>query len=47
MKEVDQLFIDLARSPFRRRFQLRSQELRYLEREGLACRFRRCVPIHI
>jgi len=27
MKEVDQLFLDLAKSPFRRRFQLRAQEL--------------------
>ena len=35
MKEVDQLFIDLARSPFRRRFRLRAQELRYVERKGL------------
>ena len=35
MKEVDQLFLDLAKSPFRRRFQLRAQELRYFR--GRAC----------
>jgi uncharacterized protein DUF4186 len=35
MKEVDQLFLDLAKSPFRRRFQLRVRELGYLERKGL------------
>jgi len=35
MKEVDQLFLDLAKSPFRRRFQLRARELGYLERKGL------------
>jgi hypothetical protein len=35
MKEVDQLFLDLAKSPFRQRFQLRAQELGYVERKGL------------
>jgi hypothetical protein len=34
-KDIDQLFEDLAKSPFRRRFRLRPQELRYLERKGL------------
>jgi hypothetical protein len=35
MKDIDQLFLDLAKSSFRRRFRLRSQELQYLERRGL------------
>jgi hypothetical protein len=34
-KDIDQLFRDLAKSPFRQRFRLRSEELRYLERKGL------------
>jgi hypothetical protein len=34
-KDIDQLFLDLAKSPFRRRFRLRAEELRYLERKGL------------
>jgi hypothetical protein len=34
-KDIDQLFEDLGKSPFRRRFRLRPQELRYLERKGL------------
>jgi hypothetical protein len=33
-KDIDQLFLDLANSPFRRRFRLRPEELRYLERKG-------------
>jgi hypothetical protein len=34
-KDIDQLFLELANSPFRRRFRLRPAELRYLERKGL------------
>ena len=34
-KDIDQLFLDLAKSPFRRRFLLGRPELRYLERKGL------------
>lgn len=33
-KDIDQLFTDLAKSPFRRRFRLGRQELRYLEQKG-------------
>lgn len=28
MKDIDQLFLDLAKSPFRRRFRLRAEEVR-------------------
>jgi hypothetical protein len=34
-KDIEQLFVDLAKSPFRRRFRLGGQELKYLERKGL------------
>ena len=34
-KDIDELFLDLAKSPFRRRFRLGRQELRYLEMKGL------------
>jgi hypothetical protein len=34
-KNIDQLFEDHAKSPFPRRFRLRPQESRYLERKGL------------
>jgi hypothetical protein len=34
-KDIDQVFRGLAKSPFRQRFRLRSEELRYLERKGL------------
>jgi hypothetical protein len=34
-KDIDQLFLDLAKSPFRRRFRLRAAEVRYLEKKGM------------
>jgi Domain of unknown function (DUF4186) len=34
-KDIDQIFHQLARSPFRRRFRLRAEQLRYLESKGL------------
>jgi hypothetical protein len=33
-KDIDQLFLDLAKSPFRRRFRLRAAEVRYLEKRA-------------
>jgi hypothetical protein len=35
MKELDPIFERLARSPFRRRFRLRTAERQYLDRKGL------------
>jgi Domain of unknown function (DUF4186) len=35
-RDIDQLFLDLAKSPFRRRFRLCPQELRYLESKGFS-----------
>jgi Domain of unknown function (DUF4186) len=35
MREMDQLFTALAKSGFRQRFHLRSQEREYLDRKGL------------
>jgi Domain of unknown function (DUF4186) len=34
-KDIDQLFLDLAKSPFRRRFRLRAEKVRYLEKKGM------------
>ena len=34
-KDIDQLFLDLAKSPFRRRFRLGPKESRYLDYKGL------------
>jgi uncharacterized protein DUF4186 len=36
MREVDQIFAQLARSPFRRRFRLGLRERAYLEVKGIA-----------
>ena len=36
MREVDQIFAQLARSPFRRRFRLGLRERAYLEAKGIA-----------
>jgi hypothetical protein len=33
-KDIEQLFLDLGKSPFRRRFRLGPQELRYLDRKS-------------